>query len=411
MPRVLLMRRLLALLFLPLLGTAALPVAPASSDAAAPDFYTPPSVVGTVPGQVLKEEPTTVRAEPTGLLGVPVTAHRMMYASTTRTGAPVAVTGVVITPTAPWTGKGQRPVVGYAIGTQGLGDQCAPSKQLALGTEYESPFLELMLAKGWALAVTDYPGLGTPGDHPYVQRVDLGHAVLDSVRAARNLRVGGVSRTAPVVISGYSEGGTAAAGALELQPTYAPDVKPVAGFVGAAAADFNVLAQHLEGNLQAFLLGYTTIGIRQSWPDVDVDGQLSSYGKQRFAELDRTCIADAILTQQYFPTRQMTRTGKSVLELTRTPAFAATLRAMKLGTLPPAVPVMVGHSVLDEVLPYSQGLQLARDWCARGAKVRFVPTLVPEHIGGAVGLYPQAVAFLDEQLNGAAFTGNCATLG
>jgi hypothetical protein len=30
--------------------------------------------------------------------------------------------------------------VGYAVGTQGLGDQCTPSRQLAAGTEYEGAF-------------------------------------------------------------------------------------------------------------------------------------------------------------------------------------------------------------------------------------------------------------------------------
>ncbi|MET3961869.1 hypothetical protein ABIE44_001803 [Marmoricola sp. OAE513] len=393
---------------LTLLGSA-LVAAPAPSVAeVAVDFYTPPtSLAGAVPGDVVKEEHTVVKAEPTGLIGVPVTARRMMYVSTNRAGEAVAVTGTVLTPVARWSGRGERPVVGYAVGTQGLADRCAPSKQMALGTEYEMPFIELMLAKGWSLVITDYPGLGTPGDHPYVQRVDLGHAVLDAVRAARNLSTGGVSRTAPVVISGYSEGGTAAAGALELQPTYAPDVQPVAGFVGAAAADFVMLAHHLEGNLQSFLLGYTTIGLRVSRPDLPIDSSLSAYGKQRFARLNDTCIPDAIATQQYFPTRKMTTDGSTIEELTARPEFAAALADMKLGRTAPTVPVMLGHSVLDEVLPYRQAVNLNRDWCARGGQVKFVPTLVPEHIGGSIGLYPAAVTFLDDRLKGKPFVSTC----
>jgi hypothetical protein len=34
---------------------------------------------------------------------------------------------------------------------------------------------------------TDYPGLGTPGVHAYLMGESEGRAVLDSVRAARNL--------------------------------------------------------------------------------------------------------------------------------------------------------------------------------------------------------------------------------
>ena len=36
---------------------------------------------------------------------------------------------------------------------------------LASGTEFEYPVFELALVRGWAVAVTDYEGLGTPGEH------------------------------------------------------------------------------------------------------------------------------------------------------------------------------------------------------------------------------------------------------
>ena len=43
-----------------------------------------------------------------------------------------------------------------------------------------------MLARGYVVVATDYPGLGVPGQiHPYLIGVSEGRAVLDSVRAAR----------------------------------------------------------------------------------------------------------------------------------------------------------------------------------------------------------------------------------
>ena len=44
-----------------------------------------------------------------------------------------------------------------------------------------------MLAHGYVVVATDYEGLGTPGVHAYLVGLSEARAVLDSVRAARNL--------------------------------------------------------------------------------------------------------------------------------------------------------------------------------------------------------------------------------
>lgn len=44
-----------------------------------------------------------------------------------------------------------------------------------------------MLARGYVVTATDYPGLGMPRPHPYLVGISEGRAVLDSVRAARAL--------------------------------------------------------------------------------------------------------------------------------------------------------------------------------------------------------------------------------
>src|SRR6266498_3548739 len=99
-------------------------------------------------------------------------------------------------PTAPFPGT--RPLVAYAPGTQGWGDQCAPSKSIAGGVFDELFAVDNLLAKGWAVVVTDYPGLGTPGPHLYNVGIAEGYAVLDSLRAAARLPEAGLSATAPV---------------------------------------------------------------------------------------------------------------------------------------------------------------------------------------------------------------------
>ena len=52
---------------------------------------------------------------------------------------------------------------------------------------YDHALLNRWLKAGYAVVRTDYEGLGTPGDHPYLIGVSEGRSVLDMVRAARKL--------------------------------------------------------------------------------------------------------------------------------------------------------------------------------------------------------------------------------
>jgi predicted esterase len=73
----------------------------------------------------------------------------------------------------------------------------------------------------------------------------------------------------------------------------------------------------------------------------------------------------------------------------------------------PSVPTLVVHSALDDIVPYSQGRQMARDWCAQGATVQFSTSLVPSHVGGAIRAYPDAFAWLEGRFAGQRAPENC----
>jgi alpha-beta hydrolase superfamily lysophospholipase len=92
-----------------------------------------------------------------------------------------------------------------------------------------------MLARGYVVVATDYPGLGTPGIHPYLIGVSEGRAVLDSVRAARDLPDAGASNR--FAVWSHSQGGHASLYTGELAASYAPDLKLV-GVAGAAPATY-----------------------------------------------------------------------------------------------------------------------------------------------------------------------------
>ena len=147
---------------------------------------------------LIRTEPSRLVLEPSGQLGAIVaTGTRIMYRSTDTRGNPIAVTGTYFEPDNPWPGNGPRPLISYAPGTQGQGNQCAPSRMFNQGIHYsggwdivfnyEGLFVSTMVARGFAIVMTDYEGLGTPPMHTYVGRVAEGQAVLDAARAAMQL--------------------------------------------------------------------------------------------------------------------------------------------------------------------------------------------------------------------------------
>ena len=153
-------------------------------------FVTITPVVHADSGTLLSARATTVFVGP---FPAPVEAWHLLYRSTSATGEPDAVSGTLLVPPAPWSRGGPRPLVTSAVGTHGLGDQCAPSNLLAHGIENESALLAQALSQGWAVVVTDYEGLGTPGTHTYAVGQSEGRAVLDAARAAAEVSRAGLS--------------------------------------------------------------------------------------------------------------------------------------------------------------------------------------------------------------------------
>ncbi|MEH3069255.1 MAG: hypothetical protein PGN15_14910 [Aeromicrobium erythreum] len=384
------------------LGAGLVAAPPASAD----DFYTPPADTSGAPGTVLRSEPSVFYLDPLKALRAPADVTRVMYTSANAKG-PTVVTGTILKPKAAWFGVGERPVVAYAVGTQGMADRCAPSRQLAAGTEYEGAFIKGLLARGYTVAVTDYEGLGTPGVHPYVDPRSLGRNVLDSVRAAQ--RLGIVTSTAPVLVSGYSEGGNAAAGALELASSYAPELKLKGGYAGAVPADLSRVAPKLDGSPYAAFLGYAVAALDDAEPQLRIRDLLNERGQQFLDRVQDSCLIDGVASFAFTQTSTLTKDGRPIADYLSRPDIAAALAERRLGTVRPTVPSLVAHSALDDVVDYAQDRDMARSWCSQGAKVRFQTLVTPTHVGGAVAGFPNAFAFLEGRVAGAPFVSTCGT--
>ncbi|WP_084515527.1 lipase family protein [Nocardia acidivorans] len=349
---------------------------------------------GLGPGRLLAAEPMTAYLLPG--VKLPARAWRIGYTTTTGSGEPTQVTGTVLVPRGPWRGEGSRPLIGYAVGTQGLADTvAAASWQLRFGLEYESVFITAALRRGWALAITDYPGLGNSGTHPYVMGRSLGPAVLDSMRAARRLPAAGLDPNGPLGIYGYSEGGCAAGWALQLQPSYAPDLPLAGGVVGSAPADLEDMITFLDGSPYAFLLFYGVIGLDAAYPELDVLQYLKPQGRALAAVLRRThALAAAVAgigLGAFVPKSVSTYCHRMPFEV---PEVRERLRENKLGHIAPAAPVLVAGGTAEQIIPYPQAVRLAEDWKALGVDVTMLSLPRREHITGALSFARPALGFL-----------------
>ncbi|WP_372493613.1 lipase family protein [Prauserella alba] len=387
---------------------AAASQAASSAPAASDEFYTPPSPLPDgEPGDVIRNEETTFFLDPLKLTRAPADAQRVMYRSTDTHGDANAVTGTVLTPLREWDGPGQRPVVGYSAGTQGMGDHCAPSKAMAAGMEYEGLFISGMLAKGYAVAITDYEGLGTPGVHTYVNRKATAHAVLDMVRAARRLPEADLPSDGPVLTAGYSQGGGASAAAAELQPSYAPDVDLIGSFAGAPPADLSAVADRLDGHYAAAFLLFAVASMHEAYPDLGIEDILNEKGREVRAKIEERCTADGLVGHAFTRTSDLTVDGRPIGDYLAEEPFRSAVEEQRIGTLKPEVPVYVAHSRLDDIVPYGQGRDMARSWCDNGATVQFDTLAIPTHVGGYAAAYPKAYAWLDQRVRGEAAPTNC----
>ena len=370
-----------------------------------PAFYETPATLPSANGAVIRSEAMTFLLDPLDVTSLVRNAKRVLYKSTNRAGRAIAVSGTVLVPNAPWIGVGSRPVIGYAPGTQGMADRCAPSRQFSEGIEYEGIGIEGLLLRGYAVAMPDYEGLGTVGVHTYMDRVSQGRATLDVVRAAQRLSGTGLSSTSPVGLMGYSQGGGAAASAVELASSYAPELRLKGAVVGAVPADLTKVATNLDGGLYSSFAFFALRGLAASY-DVDLSPYLNATGRATSDRVETECVFD-LLDNAFVKSSTLSYNGQPMSTLMAAEPFKSIVAAQRIGTIKPTVPVLVTHSALDDVIPYSVGKQMARSWCGKGANVFFSTNVAPLHVGGIVPQTAEALPFFEARFLGLPQLSNC----
>lgn len=349
-------------------------------------FYTPPDPLPAgAPGDLIRTEPSRLVLEPSGQLGSFVgTGTRIMYRSTDAQGHPVAVTGTYIEPDIAWPGSGPRPLLAYATAPYGMGEQCAPSRlfnqgiHASLDTGFdlmfnlEEGFIATLLARGFAIVVTDGVGLGVHGQMApqFLNRVAGGTALSDAARAAMKLPETTLDPHGPVAFWGWlAGGGHAALAAAELAGSYAPELNVVGTYANGATTDLPSMLPPLDGNQLAGSLGWVLRGIQEAYPDMTqpIADSLTPRGAEMVANTSRQCMIQTGINYAFRHLQPWFK--KDLYQSVREEPLSSILAMQRIGNVKPTGPVYLSHNRWDSFAPYESVVATARDWCAMGADV------------------------------------------
>jgi hypothetical protein len=281
------------------------------------------------------------------------TIWQMLYHSRDRTGHDIAVSGFAVVPKrhAP---AGGRDVFAWAHDLVGLGDKCAPSKTIR---DNVPPYGRPQIQRGAVLVATDYAGLGTPGDNPYLVGEAEGHDVLDSVRAAASLP--DVGKLGDVVIAGAGQGGHAALWAAQIARAYAPDLHLRGVVAIAPTAELSTTVSLIARSPRRLgLLVITTSGLHAGYADFDPRAYLTPAAASDLGRVQTECLAATLA-------RYRTRSIKSVIE--RGPNTLRSIHNLLVANSPggdTGVPILILQGERDAGAPAPITARLQARYCA-----------------------------------------------
>lgn len=377
------------------LVTAPMPVASAAApnwsglDARAFADRVPP------PGGLIRSVPLNPELSVTGA----ARAYRILYSTTDQHNSPAVSTAAVFVPKgeAP---PGGWPVIAWAHGTVGLGDDCTPSAQPRSARDNE--YLSHWLDQGYVVVGSDYTGLGTPGLMSYLNSVATAHAIIDSVIAAHHLNLPLSPKWALV---GQSQGGAAAVAsarwATEFSKGSGLDYRGVVATGTPANIDDVVITAGPDmvlppglGPIASAYTAYILAGFRELRPDVN--SVLTPAGLSAADKAETLCTAPL---------------SAAVTGLTPPEFFSAPLASLPdmrsaladfMGTPITGYdrPIFLGVGLKDRDVPPSSTLKFADQLKANGQDVALYVYPEDDHSSTVLTSMADSTPFLQAQFAG-----------
>jgi hypothetical protein len=404
--------------------------APLAQAAAAPargSFYTytgSTPLAQIKPGTVLKTR--TLSYHVVGI-ALPVQVVQLVYRSAGALGQPTTnVTSVLEPPVPPSSPR----AVSYQSFYDSLNPADEPSVQIAgdvtLGgfvTDAESVVIAPLLLQGYTVIVPDTEGQTAD----FSSSPEYGTSTLNSIRAATNSPLTGLTKTTPVGLFGYSGGAIATGWAAQMAPAYAPDVNRQ--LVGAAEGGVLVDPAHnlsyVNGSsIWAGIIPMAIIGIARGF-HIDITPYLNSYGRQLYNSLQNASIANVLGQYPGLTFAQLVK--PQYANPASIPVLVKVENELNAGSLgSPTIPMCIGqgaNGILegtpgnkpgigpgDGVMVAGDVRTLARDFCASGTAVDYTQYNALSHVTTFPVWAPAALAWLDGLFAGSQAANDCSQI-
>jgi pimeloyl-ACP methyl ester carboxylesterase len=382
---------------------ASIPAGPAG-DA----FYTPPSPLPAGKrGSVIWARPFE------GTMALPSAAQNslVLYRSSGAAGGTVAVSGTLSIP------KGDAPAGGWPVivwthGTTGLAAACAPSRDTDGGPEHAyiaviRALLDSYVKQGYAVVASDYEGLGVAGNHPFLQGVPTGRNALDMLRAGREIAP---SLGTDYAVVGHSQGGQVDLFAASIGPSYVPEFKlhgNVAFAPGSHIMDrLKLVMTSAKNELSLPYVLYTLQSYARSNSAIDLKHILTPTALSHLPDLMQGCMTHA-LTTGYWSTAIAKDQFVNRPDLR---AFKIMARRNEPGLLRIKTPTRIVQGKDDVTVMPEATDDAARQLCARGNRLDYVPVADADHDGSMIKGGADAQAWIVARFKDLDATSNCKAL-
>lgn len=406
-----------------LLGALTLYASPAHAAAFVPQpdqdpFYAVPANLGPVQdGTVLDSRSVQAMAL---AAPIPASAWQVKFKTIDQDGRPSASVTTILVPTAPWTGSGPRPLLSYQVAVDSLSRKCSPSFVLRAGTEAgvsagptvlqsnaedETANITQAVSRGFAVAVPDWEG----PEANWVGADGAARSVLDGLRAVRHFTPAGVSASAPTALVGYSGGALATDWALQLQPSYAPELRSVGAALGGTPAELKASIVAFNANPGARgAIALLLAAFQRSYPSWNVGNDLSPVGRTAVANSQHDCLLDALIRNEGVDTASYEASPGAIFNNSQLDKLLASVSPLHYPGVPRA-PILFYHSQVDELAPIGEMYKLAARFCADGLPVHVVTSPAGEHIASVLSDFPIALNYIADRFAGKPIPNDCAS--
>ncbi|WP_411341899.1 lipase family protein [Sphingopyxis sp. J-6] len=336
-----------------------------------------------------------ISAQPMADAPAGVQAWRVQYWTTNGSGARFAVTGIVAAPMEAIPPRPRR-VIAWTHGAWGVAEKCAPSLSPNF-FEYSAGMNAVR--NGYVVVAPDYIGLASPTMHPFLVGPDTANAVLDGVRAAREIP--GAASGGSFAVWGESQGGHAALWTALAARAYAPELTLVA--TAAAAPPTDLAANLREGsdkNARALLMSFAL----HSWSTL-YDFPLDSIANRtnqgiihRLAE--NNCVA--------FNKKPKLGTVLGILsvaratrnkDIARIEPFGSFARANSVDPARVPGPLLIAQSSKDTIVAPAVTRKFAKAVCKRGTPVRWID-MTGDHGASAKDSAQETIGWITSRFDG-----------